>query len=33
MAVGYSSISYFAKAFHREYAIYPSQVRRRPTER
>jgi AraC-like DNA-binding protein len=33
MAVGYSSISHFTKAFHREYAIYPSQVRRRPTER
>lgn len=28
-AVGYSSISHFAKAFHREYAIYPSKIRRR----
>ncbi|BBO83656.1 hypothetical protein DSCO28_42220 [Desulfosarcina ovata subsp. sediminis] len=29
MAVGYSSISHFAKAFHRQYAVFPSQVRRR----
>ncbi len=29
MAVGYSSISHFSKAFHREYTIYPSQIRRR----
>ncbi len=28
MAVGYNSISHFSKAFHREYAVHPSQVRR-----
>ena len=30
MAVGYSSLSHFSKAFYREYAIHPSQARRLP---
>ncbi len=29
MEVGYSSISHFSKAFYKEFAIYPSQVRHR----
>lgn len=29
MEVGYSSVSHFTKVFHKEFAIYPSQVRNR----